>query len=293
MRRSACPAHQRRYSSGDASDHGNDAQRWGLNSITATSFCQMVLGKMNSPIFMPEASCLAERHAHPLASPSQEAAHSCFKLQLWFHSECASFKRALASNSQPHRDTLRAVTVGLKDNSLSITRMEPPDATKCAKGSDAFKRYADNLALLRGLKALREHKATLAGGGRVGGTFATAGESYVYPATWSKAGARAAFDCTDPAMPFFSFAATGKVGWSCLPQSCLARPRTSPSSAPAQAMYEWVLATVINRRKQERHILPAWVPPREADEVAGGKRRRARSAAPRSGAGEPSDDEDA
>ena len=185
------------------------------------------------------------------------------------------------------------MTVGPKDNSLSITRLEPPDATKCAKGSDAFKRYADNVAFLRGLKALREHKTALSGGGRVGGIFATEGESYVYPAIWSKAGAKAAFDCTDPAMPFFPFAATGKVGRSCLPQSCLARPRTSPSSAPTQAMYEWVLATVINRRKQEKHILPAWVPPREANEVAGGKRRRARSAAPRSGAGEPSDDEDA
>jgi len=61
------------------------------------------------------------------------------KLQLWFHSECASFKRVLTSNSQPHRDTLRSVTVGPKDTSLSITRMEPPDAAMCAKGSDTFK----------------------------------------------------------------------------------------------------------------------------------------------------------
>ena len=137
-------------------------------------------------------------------------------------------------------------------------------------------------SLLRGLKAPQEHKATLAGGGRVGGIFVTAGESYVYPAKWSKAGAKAAFDCTNPAMPFFPFAATGKVGRSCLPQSCLERPRTTPSSAPAQAMYEWVLATVIKRCKQEKHVLPSWVPSREADELAGGKRRRARSAAPRS-----------
>ena len=61
---------------GDASDNGAEAQRGGLNSITATSFCQRVLSEMNAPIFIPEASRLAERQAHPLESPSQEAANS-------------------------------------------------------------------------------------------------------------------------------------------------------------------------------------------------------------------------
>ena len=60
--------------------------------------------------------------------------------------------------------------------------------------------------------------------------------------------------------------------------------------APSQSMYDWALVTIINRRKQEKGLIPSWVPPPKPapkeGSAAGSKRRRGTDA-PHSGAGVP------
>jgi hypothetical protein len=52
-------------------------------------------------------------------------------------------------------------------------------------------------------------------------------------------------------------------------------------------MYNWVLTTILNRRKQEKGVIPAWVPPPQVP-AAGYKRRRSTDPAQaRGGAGAP------
>ena len=56
-------------------------------------------------------------------------------------------------------------------------------------------------------------------------------------------------------------------------------------------MYNWALTTILNRRKQEKGVIPAWAPPPQVP-AAGYKRRRSTDAAQaRGGAGVPDGEE--
>ena len=210
VRRLATPAQFLPYASGGAADFREAALLGGVNSIAANLFCQMALGKLNSDIVMPEASCLAERYAHPLSTPDAEAAHFCFAVQHWYHRKCHVFTILLAFHFPCHA-CLLSVSASSRDSSLVLLGLQAPDPSKFGRESDKYKRFVSNGILRSGLRALKSYKAALAGDDPVGGTFAAAGEEHFYPVRWSAAGMKAAFDCTNPTMPFFPFAATSKV----------------------------------------------------------------------------------
>ena len=193
--------------------------------------------------------------------------------------------RVLTSNSQPYRATLRAVTVGPKDTSLSMTRTEPPDATKCAKAQTPSSDTPTTSLSSVGSKRFRSIRRLLPVAAVLAAPLSPrASRMSTLRSGRRLAGAKAAFDCTNPAMSFFPFAATGKVGRSCLPQSCLndlARlPRPLPRRRPCTSGSSQRSSITASRRNTSS--LRGFRPAKRTRWLAVSADALARSAAPRS-----------